>query len=262
MSTRTKIAPRKKPIQARSRATVDAILEAATYILVEDGWERFTTNRVAERAGVNVASLYQYFPNKEAIVAELQRRHSREIRELLPTVLLELHAQRDLRGALRVIVAAVVEEHRVAPSLHRVFAQELPRSARQREPNDGQRWSDLLEPFMKYVPDRELALFVARCAVHSAIHEAATERPELLESSAFAEEIVIMIERYFDRRGAEVTARPRYTSEQLPGEPVLSPPAPARRLNTRRAGVPTPSGRRSHPHRGPSARGRGIGRQR
>jgi AcrR family transcriptional regulator len=69
--SRSAFLPRKRPRQERSRFTVEAILEAAADILVRDGYETLTTNRIADRAGVNVASLYQYFPGKEAIVAEV-----------------------------------------------------------------------------------------------------------------------------------------------------------------------------------------------
>lgn len=58
------ISKRKQPRQARSSDLVAAILEAATQVLAEVGAERFTTARVAERAGVSIGSLYQYFPNK------------------------------------------------------------------------------------------------------------------------------------------------------------------------------------------------------
>lgn len=66
------ISPRKQPRQARSARLVADILEAATRVLVRDGARRFTTARVAERAGISVGSLYQYFPNKEAILFRLQ----------------------------------------------------------------------------------------------------------------------------------------------------------------------------------------------
>ena len=65
--------PRKQARQARARATRDAIVQAAAHILEEDGNARLTTNRVAERAGVSIGSLYQYYPNKEAILADLIR---------------------------------------------------------------------------------------------------------------------------------------------------------------------------------------------
>ncbi len=58
--------PRKLPKQERSQATVEAILTATTHILTEEGYNKLTTNRVAELAGVSIGSLYQYFPNKEA----------------------------------------------------------------------------------------------------------------------------------------------------------------------------------------------------
>lgn len=65
--------PRKKPTQARSLATWNAVLEAAAHILRAEGPKGLTTNHVAERAGVSIGSLYQYFPSKEAILAELVR---------------------------------------------------------------------------------------------------------------------------------------------------------------------------------------------
>lgn len=73
------IEPRKKPRQARSTATVDAILEAAARILAADGLAGLNTNAVAERAGVSVGSLYQYFPGKEAILTEMLRRKRKRL---------------------------------------------------------------------------------------------------------------------------------------------------------------------------------------
>jgi AcrR family transcriptional regulator len=69
---RPQIASRKQPKQARANDLVAAVLEAAIQVLAEEGAQRFTTSRVAERAGVSVGSLYQYFPNKAAILFRLQ----------------------------------------------------------------------------------------------------------------------------------------------------------------------------------------------
>src|SRR4029453_2574215 len=113
-----KTTPRKQPVQDRAVFTVEAILEAATYILVRDGWNKFTTNRVAERAGVNIASVYQYFPNKESIVVELQRRHIDKARQNFPHVMPVLQSQRSLRAVLKIMIDAAVAEHRLAPALH------------------------------------------------------------------------------------------------------------------------------------------------
>jgi AcrR family transcriptional regulator len=65
------VTPRKKPLQSRSRATVHAVLSAAAHILEERGLAAFNTNAVAERAGVSIGSLYQYFPSKDAILVAL-----------------------------------------------------------------------------------------------------------------------------------------------------------------------------------------------
>src|SRR5262249_21290917 len=64
----TQFHPRKTPVQARAASTVDAISEATIQVLLKDGAERLTTTRVAERAGVSVGTLYQYYPNKQALL--------------------------------------------------------------------------------------------------------------------------------------------------------------------------------------------------
>lgn len=70
---------RKTPVQTRSGATVEAIHEAAIQVLLAEGLTRLTTTRVAERAGVSVGTLYQYFPNKEALLFALLQRHFEEL---------------------------------------------------------------------------------------------------------------------------------------------------------------------------------------
>ncbi len=71
-SARCASSPRRAPRQVRSAELVEAILEAAVRVLAREGARRFTTVRVAEEAGVSVGSLYQYFPNKEALLFRLQ----------------------------------------------------------------------------------------------------------------------------------------------------------------------------------------------
>ena len=71
--------PRKSPVQARSTASVDAILKATVQVLLKVGKEKLTTTRVAARAGVSVGTLYQYFPNKSALLRAAMRLHMEEI---------------------------------------------------------------------------------------------------------------------------------------------------------------------------------------
>jgi AcrR family transcriptional regulator len=78
--------PRKSPVQARSAASVEAILKATIQVLLKIGKERLTTTRVAARAGVSVGTLYQYFPNKSALLQAALRRHMDEVGLALETV--------------------------------------------------------------------------------------------------------------------------------------------------------------------------------
>jgi AcrR family transcriptional regulator len=83
--------PRKQPKQERSQATVEAILTATTHILIKEGYDQFNTNRVAELAGVSIGSLYQYFPNKEALLFALAEDHANEMVQLVQCHLEDLN---------------------------------------------------------------------------------------------------------------------------------------------------------------------------
>jgi AcrR family transcriptional regulator len=85
--------PRKSPVQARSAASVDAILEATIQVLLNAGKERLTTTRVAARAGVSVGTLYQYFPNKSALLQAGLKRHLDDVTEAVERVCREQKGQ-------------------------------------------------------------------------------------------------------------------------------------------------------------------------
>ncbi|HTZ66004.1 MAG TPA: TetR family transcriptional regulator [Roseiarcus sp.] len=101
-----KISSRKRPKQARSTELVAAILEAAAQVLAMEGAQRFTTARVAEKAGVSVGSLYQYFPNKAAILFKLQSDEWRRTSDLLRDIL--ANAERPPVERLRALVHAFI----------------------------------------------------------------------------------------------------------------------------------------------------------
>ena len=115
------LSPKKLPRQTRSVATVEALVEAATYILARQGLGGFTANKVADKAGVNIASFYQYFPNKEALLFHIVRQtwerqlarlspiltrpgpdHAVKLRDFIREFFLIEAAEVDLRRALRV----------------------------------------------------------------------------------------------------------------------------------------------------------------
>src|SRR5271170_3526962 len=93
MAQKLQTRPRKSASQERSRSTVDALVEATTRILIKEGYDRASTNRIAEVAGVSIGSLYQYFPSKEALVAAVVDRHSQELSAVTRSALVKMAAR-------------------------------------------------------------------------------------------------------------------------------------------------------------------------
>ncbi len=118
--------PRKEAAQERSRATVDALVDATARILVREGFDKASTNRIAEVAGVSVGSLYQYFPSKEALVAAVIERHQQQTMRVVRGELSRA-ANQPLEQAMRTLVTVAVKAHRMDPKLHRVLAEQIPR---------------------------------------------------------------------------------------------------------------------------------------
>lgn len=119
----TAIAARKQPVQPRARATVEAILAAAAAILERDGPARLTTNAVAAEAGVSIGSLYQYFPNKQALTAALIERSSENLERSVA------QAGRDARtmlfeAGLRLLIRTIVRHQLDRPDLENTLAFE------------------------------------------------------------------------------------------------------------------------------------------
>ena len=126
MSTRiakASVAMRKAPRQARSRATVEAVIEAGARILSDEGWAGFTTNKVAEAAGVSIGSLYQYFPDKDALVDAVRRRH---LEDSLAAVRGAFAPGKPLARFAEDLADAVIAAHRTHPGLHRVLLDQVP----------------------------------------------------------------------------------------------------------------------------------------
>jgi AcrR family transcriptional regulator len=120
--------PRKRPLQARARRTVEAILEGAAQVFEKHGYAHTTTDRIAERAGVSVGSLYQYFPNKDAVIVALAERHQEaglsRVREMLSETAAGAIEALDLDVLLGSFVRDLIELHRNHPRLHRLLVVE------------------------------------------------------------------------------------------------------------------------------------------
>lgn len=182
--------PRKNASQERSRATVDALVEATARILVREGFDKASTNRIAEVAGVSVGSLYQYFPGKEALVAAVIDRHNQEIMQVVRRALAEVALLPVAKG-VRLLVAAAVEAHRIDPKLHRVLAEQIPRTGRLENVEAFNRETHVL--FKTYLEghsdeirmaDLELAAFVCGTSIEALTHNAVLHHSEMLADEA------------------------------------------------------------------------------
>lgn len=116
--------PRKKPLQTRSTATVDAIVEATIRILRRDGWAGCTTTRIATLAGVSVGSLYQYFPNRNAIAVEIVRQRTRTY--LAAVIAADLSGAATPEEAVEAAIAAFVIEKRKSLDVSFALRDALP----------------------------------------------------------------------------------------------------------------------------------------
>lgn len=200
-----KTTPRKKPRQARSKAMVESILEATIRVLVARGYERTTTIAIAERAGVSVGSLYQYFPNKESLVAALVERHTTELLAYTDRVLAGAES-REPADTMRAFVRASVDAHRVDPALHKILVEQVPRVGKLKTAMDTSKvivakLTAFLERHRSRlaVSDPALAAFVVETSVEALTHRVVIERPDLVTARRLEEEATNLVLGYLFR---------------------------------------------------------------
>jgi AcrR family transcriptional regulator len=205
MSRKALTIPRKHACQNRSRATVDALIEATARILVREGFDGASTNHIAEKAGVSVGSLYQYFPCKEALVAAVMQRHSDKLRQVVRAAAAEAAAL-PMEQAVRKLVTAAIEAHRVDPKLHRVLAEQIPRAGRLEDVEAFNRENYAL--FKAYLEahrdefravDLGIAAFVCVTSIEALTHTAVLHPSEGFADEAFAalvDEATRLVVRY------------------------------------------------------------------
>jgi AcrR family transcriptional regulator len=192
---------RKTPSQTRAMRTVDTLFEAATRILASEGEAGFTTNRIAERAGFSIGTLYQYFPSKEAIVVALVRRHrDRVLREL--DVMLDrcvagdYGAEHALRLYLRHIVDAFGRGQKAQRLLARLGWQLDAPAAIVAAMDDG---AERIRSALARLDDPELpvpdepTLYMLTRAVIGAVRSAAVEESAMLDDPRFEEALFRMV---------------------------------------------------------------------
>jgi AcrR family transcriptional regulator len=197
--------PRKHASQDRSRATVDALVEATARILVREGFDKASTNHIAAKAGVSVGSLYQYFPGKEALVAAVMERHNQELMQVVRGTLTEV-ASLPMERAVRRLVAVAIQAHRIDPKLHRVLAEQIPRTGKLENIETFNRENYAL--FRTYLDahrheirpvDLGLAAFVCVTSIEALTHTAVLHHSDSFSDEAFAalvDEATRLVVRY------------------------------------------------------------------
>lgn len=186
---------RKSPTQARAAQTVDAIVEAATQILQSHGEERLTTNRIAERAGVSIGSLYQYFADKEAIVEAIAERERSKIVAAVVKSLSDVDPA-DFENAVREVVRTLVNAFARRRRARRIVLMTMLR----RWQDMPDRGADEIAQFLVAAAVRAkttdgrvmtpVAAFVLTRAMGGAIRAAVMENSPWLETQEFEDELV------------------------------------------------------------------------
>ena len=202
MYRQVKTTPRKRPLQNRSKATVDTILTATARILIKLGFDGLTTNAVAEAAGVSIGSLYQYFPNKEALVAaliedQLDIKNTATLAELARVAVLPIGQ------AVRAMIELTIQNYAAQPELKRVLLEQVPRVGRMA------RIAELHQSTHKMVTalltarraelairNPETAAFLLVAAIEAIAHRATLFEPARLRDPALIDEATAMVTRY------------------------------------------------------------------
>ena len=211
----TKLArsPRKTPRQFRSQATVEAILGAATRIFLHRGFSRATTNAIAELAGVSVGSLYQYFPNKTALLGALKERHIVECMTKL-TATCRRSEGLPFADAVRAVIAENARHFAEHGPLVRIFQEQLPhQDVGERERAAMDEFTAVLRGFFTThrhlirVENLEDALFFARAMGGHVMKAAVCDRFEDVRNGTITNELTAALLLYLTGSASGTTGR-------------------------------------------------------
>ncbi len=196
---------RKQPTQQRSRTTIEDVLTAAAQVFEAHGYAAGTTNRIAERAGVSIGTLYQYFPNKEALAVALLERHLADgMTQMADWVARCVAEPRGLHDTLHVFVEGMLDLHADRPRLQHILLEETPLPPRlhdamlraEREAAKTVAGLLRLQPEVRR-KNLEQASHLAVQTVETLTHRFAAHPDQGLSRRAFATELVAMLEAYF-----------------------------------------------------------------
>jgi AcrR family transcriptional regulator len=204
---------RKAPAQERAAATFEAILDAAAHILREEGVQALSTNHIAARAGVSIGSLYQYFPNKQAITRALIERYVKRVEHMRPPILDDPHA------AANTVMRAAVDWHFEAHRMDAKLAQAMRELASALLPIEEQarlaalRKERVARTVTRLIGDDaevrgKQAAFLVDVCLRAISNETMRQHPGWLTSDAFRVEVSALLAGYLENNHSSAL-RPR-----------------------------------------------------
>jgi len=192
MKTNERVFTRREPKQQRSRQTVEAVLEAVQRVLKRHGVEAITTNRIAEAAGVSIGSLYQYFPDKQAIFTALYDRHVDEVRHVIERTMADCTSA-SLEDFTRELVEGLANVHTEHAELHEIVSAAVPEGAHGFKSALQAVFEQaiLLAEQDRYTPDEtKRMLFVLPNMVEALVHGVAHQNRAVISRNAAKDEAI------------------------------------------------------------------------
>lgn len=192
------IKPRKTPKQKRSLETVAFILEAAAQVFGERGYKKTTTNHIAERAGVSIGTIYQYFPNKDALLLVLAEHHISQGKQRIIGKIRSCRTETSATQLLRILIDEVVSFHHENLSLNSLIYEEAPRSrellqALQEAKTEIAQQAPL---FSHRDPKRFLKSVILVELIYSLVHEVVLQPPAGVSTEDCKEEVIRICSTY------------------------------------------------------------------
>ena len=200
MKTNERALTRREPKQQRSRQTVEAVLEAVQRVLKRHGVESITTNRIAEAAGVSIGSLYQYFPDKQAIFTALYDRHVDEVRHLIERTMADCTSA-SLEDFTRELVEGLANVHTEDAELHEIVSGAVPEGAHGFKSALQAIFEQMISRTEqdRYTPDEgKRMLFVLPHMVEALVHGVAHQNRAVISRNAAKDEAIRTVLVYLD----------------------------------------------------------------
>lgn len=217
--------PRKLPCQERSRATVAAIYEAAEQVFTRNGYYATTTDMIAERAGVSIGTLYQYFPSKDAILVGLWENHFLQGKAIIQDAIRELEQRPFLdKGVIAQLVRRVISENMRNRAQHRLFVSEIPwpQAVIEKEIELGRFIKAYIEEAFRKNPqlrvkNPRVAAHVAYESIYTLIHEYILYWTQEINLEEFIQELSDMLGQYVFHNDEKIVLNEQSSGESAQG---------------------------------------------